>query len=132
MNKFFKFWLPVIIWMGVIFIFSSIPNLKSELKEDYILRKIAHILEFAILTFLLIRCLVQEKLSIKKIVIYSIIFAIFYALIDEYHQSFILGRQGTLKDVGIDGIGILLIAVLWYYKNRNPAPQRVQGRGRQD
>jgi len=118
MKKFLKFWLPVLIWAGIIFFFSSIPDLKSGLEQDFLLRKIAHILEFAILSFLLIRALNKEKLSIKRIAIYSFIFAIFYALTDEYHQSFVWGRQGSLRDVGIDGIGIFLMAILWYYKNK--------------
>ena len=118
-KKFLIFWLPAIVWMGVIFTFSSIPDLKTDLKEDFILRKIAHILEYAILTFLLIRGLRQEKLNIRKIIIFSLIFAVFYALTDEYHQTFILGRQGTLRDVGIDSIGILLVSLVWYYKIRN-------------
>ncbi len=118
MNNFFKYWFPVLVWAGIIFWFSSIPDLKSGLEQDFIFRKIAHILEFAILTFLLIRGLSKERISIKRIVIYSFIFAIFYALTDEYHQSFVWGRQGSLKDVGIDGIGIFLMAILWYYKNK--------------
>lgn len=116
MNKFIVFWLPVLVWAGFIFWLSSIPDLKSGIEQDFIFRKIAHILEFAILCFLLIRALVKEKLSNKKIAIYSIVFAIFYALSDEYHQTFIQGRQGSFKDVGIDSIGIFLMAILWYYK----------------
>lgn len=118
MKKILKFWLPVLIWTGIIFSFSSVPELKSGLDQDFLLRKIAHILEFAILTFLLIRALNKERISIKRIAIYSFVFAIFYALTDEYHQSFVWGRQGSLKDVGIDGIGILIMSLIWYIKNR--------------
>jgi len=118
MKKFFNYWLPVIVWMGVIFWLSSIPDLESGLKQDFILRKIAHILEYAILTFILIRALRIENLSIKKTLIFSIIFAIFYSLSDEYHQTFIQGRQGGLKDVSIDSIGILLTSLIWYIKSR--------------
>jgi len=132
MKNFWKFWVPLIVWMGFIFWFSSIPDLESGLKQDFILRKIAHILEFVILTFLFLRALRQEKISFFKMLIFSIIFSFFYALSDEYHQTFVGGREGTLRDAGIDSIGILLMAFLWYYKNRNPAPRRVQGRGRQN
>lgn len=118
MNKFLKFWLPVLIWAGVIFVFSSIPDLRTELKQDFILRKIAHILEFAILTFLLLRAFQPETDQPKKVVGLALIFALFYALIDEYHQTLVLGRQGSLKDVGIDSIGILLMAWMWYYRNK--------------
>jgi len=118
MNKFLKFWLPVILWAGIIFWFSSIPDLESGLKQDFILRKIAHILEFAFLTILLIRATKQENLSIKKAITFSIIIAFFYALSDEYHQTFVLNRQGTLRDAGIDSIGILITGLMWYIKSR--------------
>lgn len=116
----------MIVWMGVIFVFSSIPDLKSGLKEDFILRKIAHILEYAILTFLFIRALRRENLSIKKAIIFALIFAVFYALTDEYHQTFILGRQGTLRDVGIDSIGILIIVLICYIKNRKKVGLKIE------
>ena len=118
MNKFLKFWLPVILWAGIIFWFSSIPDLESGLKQDFILRKIALILEFAFLTILLIRATKQENLSIKKAITFSIIIAFFYALSDEYHQTFVLNRQGTLRDAGIDSIGILITGLMWYIKSR--------------
>jgi len=118
MRKFLKFWLPIIIWAGVIFTFSSIPDLKSGLKEDFILRKIAHVLEYTILTFFFLRAFSKEKLNLGRIMIFSIIFSVFYALTDEYHQTFVQGRQGKFRDVGIDSVGILLTALIWYYKNR--------------
>ena len=131
-KKFYIFWLPVILWAGRIFLLFSIPDLESGLKQYFILRKIAHILEFAILTFLLIRAINQENLSIKKTIIFSLIIALFYSLSDEYHQTFIGGRQGALRDAGIDSIGILLTGLVWYIKKRNPVPQEVQGGGRQN
>jgi len=124
MKKFFKFWLPVIVWMGVIFIFSSISNLKSGLKEDYILRKIAHMIEFGILTFLLFRAIVSDKsaqgrsASGGKAIVSAVIITLFYAFSDEFHQLFVQGRQCSLKDAGIDSIGILISAGLCYIKSR--------------
>ncbi len=117
-RKFFKFWFPVLIWALVIFILSSIPNLQSGLEQDFVLRKIAHILEYAILNLFLIRAFTAEGLDYKKAIIFSTIVAILYALSDEYHQTFVFGREGKLKDVGIDSIGILLSDLIWYYKNK--------------
>ena len=118
MNKFLKYWLPVLVWAGFIFYLSSIPDLESGLKQDFILRKIAHILEYAILTFLFLRALAKESLSVKKIAVFSLFFSLFYALSDEYHQTFVFGREGSLKDVGIDSIGVLLMSLVWYIKNK--------------
>ncbi len=118
MRKFLKFWLPVIVWMAVIFTLSSIPDLKSGLKEDYILRKIAHALEFAILTYLLFRAIKLDEPRTKRAVIFALIIALFYAFSDESHQLFVKGRQCSIKDVGIDSIGILISAGLCYIKSR--------------
>jgi hypothetical protein len=48
-------WLAVIVWMGVIFLLSAIPSLSSPFEPfyDVILRKFAHMAEYAILTALL-------------------------------------------------------------------------------
>ncbi|MBL7155498.1 MAG: VanZ family protein, partial [Candidatus Portnoybacteria bacterium] len=45
----------------------------------------------------------------KKILFLAVILAIGYALADEYHQSFILGRNASLRDVLIDSSGVLLV-----------------------
>lgn len=118
MKKFLKFWLPIIAWMGVIFTLSSIPDLKTDLKEDFVLRKIAHISEFAILTFLLFRAIIIDRPKINKAIIYSLIIALFYAFSDEFHQSFVKGRECSFRDVGIDSIGVLITISLCYIKNR--------------
>jgi len=115
MKNFLKFYLPIIIWAGIIFWLSSIPDLKTDLEQDFLLRKLAHISEYFILCFLLLRAL-SKKLSFKKTIIFSIIFSLFYSLSDECHQSFVFGRHGDLKDVGIDSIGILLMSLIWYIK----------------
>ena len=107
-NNFTKNWLPLIACLILIFLLSHQTNLKSGLATwlDLILRKLAHIAEFAILTFLFWRAMrLKNK---KNRVLLSIDLALLYALSDEYHQSFILGRNGNWHDVGIDSAGILL------------------------
>ena len=110
-----KNWIFVFIWAGFIFFLSHQSFLKSDLpgQWDFILRKIAHITEYAILTCLLIKALKEYKLTIKQIIISSIVIAVFYAISDEYHQTFIIGRHGVFRDVLIDSFGIFLIA--WFY-----------------
>lgn len=112
MNQIIKKWLLVVLWAGLIFFLSHQTGLKSGLPErwDFFLAKSAHLLEYAILTFLLIRALQEHQLTRKKILILAVILAMGYALTDEYHQSFILGRNASLRDVLIDSSGVLLIA----------------------
>lgn len=117
--KVVKYWLPVFIWCAVIYYFSAIPSLKSDLPNqwDFVLRKIAHILEYGFLTFLLFRAYLKNNgFTIKKSISFAIIFALTYAFTDEYHQLFVFGRGGNLKDVFIDSLGIFFIAFLIYRK----------------
>ncbi len=105
--KTFKLWLPVIVWAGLIFYLSSTPNLKTNLEYDFILRKIAHIIEYFILTFFLHRAF---KDSFDRdgfyLFLYPTILSVCYAASDEFHQLFVPGRGGSIRDVLIDAIGI--------------------------
>ncbi|OWK27258.1 MAG: hypothetical protein US76_00970 [Parcubacteria group bacterium GW2011_GWA2_38_13b] len=111
-----NYWLPVFFWMGVIFYLSGQPDLSSGLPHfyDWVLRKAAHITEYFILTFLLARAL-SRNFNPKKALLLSAIIALTYAFSDEYHQTFIYGRLGSIKDIGIDGIGI--ISAIYYRKD---------------
>lgn len=114
-----KLWLPVFLWCALIYYLSSIPSLKSDLPNqlDLIFRKIAHIAEFGILTVLLFRAYLKSNgFTIKKSISFAIIFALTYAFTDEYHQSFVFGRQGSLNDVFIDSLGVFFVAFLIYRK----------------
>jgi VanZ family protein len=102
-------WLPVVIWAAVIFTFSSIPSLGTGLGVwDTILRKGAHMTEYAILGLLLLRALGRELPAL------ALGFA--YAVSDEIHQHFVRGRHASPVDVLIDtagvAIGIFLVSRL--------------------
>jgi len=111
-------WLFVILWMLIIFFFSHQPGLASGLSGDwdFVLRKMAHITEYAVLCFLLVRVIGEYKVSFKKTIIFSILISIIYAISDEYHQTFIFARQGNLRDILIDSFGVLLFAWWWIRK----------------
>lgn len=114
MNKKIKRWVLVLLWVILIFVLSHQPELKSDLPGgwDFLLRKLAHISEYVILTLLLVNALKEYGLSRKKILFLAISLSFLYALSDEYHQSFISGRDGAFRDVLIDSLGIFLAAWL--------------------
>ena len=122
MKRFVSLWLPVIFWMSLIFSLSSVPDLQSGLKQevDIILRKLAHIGEYAVLTFLLARALSRYSLktSSQRLLLLSFLLSLLYAVSDEVHQRFIPGREGALRDIAIDSIGITLALLLLASKNR--------------
>ncbi len=99
-------WLPVLAWAGVIFAFSSIPSLSSGLGVwDTVLRKGAHITEYAVLGALLYRALEREAPALAA--------GIAYASTDELHQHFVQGRHASPVDVAIDAVGVALGMLLW-------------------
>ena len=94
-------WLPVVLWAGLIFGLSSIPDLGTGLGGwDIVLRKIAHAAEYAVLGLLIVRALGRE--------LPAALAGIAYAATDELHQRFVPGRQGAPRDVAIDALGVLL------------------------
>ncbi|MFA5070712.1 MAG: VanZ family protein [Patescibacteria group bacterium] len=111
MKIFLKYYLPFILWAGLIFYLSSLPNLKSGFPDvwDFILRKAAHMIEFGILAILALRIGLkgENQGKIKYVYIIVLLFCILYAASDEYHQSFVGGRQMALRDVLIDSLGIV-------------------------
>jgi VanZ family protein len=94
-------WLPVVLWAAVIFTFSSIPSLNSGLGTwDTVLRKAAHLTEYAILGALLVRALGRE--------LPAFLVGVAYAATDEVHQHFVRGRHASPADVLIDAVGIAI------------------------
>jgi VanZ family protein len=99
-------WLPVFAWAAVIFAFSSIPSLSTGLGTwDTVLRKGAHLAEYAILGALLYRALGREALALAV--------GIAYAATDEFHQRFVHGRHSSPVDVAIDAVGLALGMLVW-------------------
>jgi VanZ family protein len=99
-------WLPVLLWAAVIFTLSSIPSLSTGLGLwDTILRKGAHVTEYAVLGALLYRALGREVPALAA--------GIASAATDELHQHFVRGRHGAPIDVAIDAVGVALGMLVW-------------------
>ena len=99
------------LWAAVIFAFSSIPSLGTGLGTwDLLLRKAAHMAEFAVLAALLARALGRG--------IRAWPLAVAYAVTDEVHQSFVRGRAGRPVDVAIDAAGALAGVLAWRWWSR--------------
>ncbi len=98
--------------MAVIFGFSSIPSLSSGLGTwDLVLRKGAHMTEYAILAVLLTRALGR--------VLPAFVVGVLYAVSDEVHQTFVRGRHGAPLDVAIDSVGLLIGITVWRRRSRS-------------
>jgi len=72
---------------------------------------IYHFAIFFVLTFFFLPALVKGKS--KKLFLIGIILAIIYAVSDEFHQLFVMGRHGSLTDIMYDSTGILLASFIY-------------------
>jgi VanZ family protein len=107
-------WVPVLLWAGLIFAFSSIPSLGTGLGTwDLALRKLAHASEYAVLGLLLARAVRRE--------LPAVLLGIAYAASDELHQHFVPGRHGAVYDVAIDAVGVVVGVYLARRMTRRPA-----------
>jgi VanZ family protein len=105
-RSFVRLWLPVVLWAAVIFTLSAIPDLGTGLGTwDTILRKLAHMTEYALLGALLVRAVGRAQLAF--------LLGVLYAASDEFHQTFVRGRHGSPIDVGIDAVGVAIGVFLW-------------------
>ena len=126
-HHFLYYWLPFLLWLLLIYSFSSHPTKATSdiYWEDFIIKKLAHIVEYAILTAFLYRALLSSGIRKKEAALTSIFFALVYGMTDEYHQSFIPGREPRIRDIVFDTIGSLLaIFIIW--KLLPKAPPRLK------
>lgn len=110
-NSLLRYWLPPVLWMGLIFIVSAQPTLPHhpDTLSDLILKKTAHMLEYGVLAFLLWRALSRGRGTFSRSALFAaFVISVFYAVSDEYHQTFVPGRKGKLMDVGFDTAGALV------------------------
>src|SRR3954447_16388606 len=92
---------PPLALMALIFFLSAQPDLSSGLGNwDLVLRKLAHMTEYAVLYLLWLRALPDAPPWVPVAI------ALGYAITDELHQGFVQGRHASPLDVAIDGVGI--------------------------
>ena len=96
----------------VIDVVSGLFDISNVSNISFIIRKLAHFSEYFFLALLAINCFKNYK--IKSYYIISIIFSILYSCTDEFHQLFISGRSGQLIDIGIDSLGIITGALMYF------------------
>ncbi|MBF0710049.1 MULTISPECIES: VanZ family protein [unclassified Gemella] len=105
----------VIFLMGTIFYFShQIGYESNQLSNNVLIRKLAHITEYAVLGFFVYIHLLNCKINRVNLVAGAV--SIVYAASDEYHQTFIEGRSGNIIDIFIDAIGVMIgIGIASYF-----------------
>jgi len=153
MRRFLKYWLPLLIWFGVMFV-GSTNLMSSEHTSRYIVpfllwlkpgispntmwiilvavRKCAHVTEYAILAFLLWRSLRSfPALRTKSTMCFGAVLlgCALFATSDEFHQTFVKSRTPSVRDVCLDIAGAfvgLLIGASFTHGDPKRSPRTTQ------
>jgi VanZ family protein len=143
------YWAPLAVWLAAIFFFSSdalsaahtsrfvepiirrlLPGASYETvyAVHVAVRKCGHLLEYALLALLAFRAVRSGRPEPfePRWAAAALAVAALYALVDEYHQTFVTSRTGNLGDAAIDvvGAGAALVALAWSRTRVNSAARR--------
>jgi VanZ family protein len=110
---------PILLWF--------FPNL-SEAKLaalHFLTRKLAHFTEYAVLAYLVRRALIGSPNTFlqRRWFQLSLFLVAIYALLDEFHQSFVPSRTASVYDSAIDVAGGLTILLIFRLAAKRPRPQ---------
>lgn len=112
MPRALRLWGPVAAWMAVIFAASSrsLPTYVAVLPDWS-----THSAAFAALSILCCRALAGGLGAALRRgdALLAVVFSVAYGVTDEYHQSFVPGRDATAWDVAKDTVGAIVGA--WLY-----------------
>src|SRR5947209_5414196 len=148
-SRFVRYWMPLIIWMTLIFIGSTdvlsaehtsrflVPFLRwldpqiswaAVNSIQIVIRKVGHLTEYAILATLIWRALRSAeswKRSTLILFTVSLLGCAVFAATDEFHQSFIPSRTSSVNDVIIDICGAAIaLAICVALTSRNVLKQK--------
>lgn len=108
---------PLVLWL--------FPNTSPETLAvvHVITRKVAHFTEYAILAFLAARAFrtSPRPALANRWFIVSLALVVAYALLDEYHQSFVPSRTSSIYDSFVDMAGGLTVLLLLRLRHRSRA-----------
>src|SRR5205823_7164954 len=97
-------WLPPLVYMILIFHFSSESNPLPEVTER-ISDKLLHLTEYTGLAFLFCRALTGEGLSWLAAGAAAVLLTSMYGATDEWHQAFVPLRSSDFRDSLADTTG---------------------------
>ena len=108
-------WVPVLVWMGLIFYLSAQPSLPRAPEDllDLLLKKGGHFVGYFVLAILVARALGTHLRPGWRIIALALGVTVAYAITDEFHQSFVTLRTPSPWDVGIDALGAAFGLLVW-------------------
>src|SRR5437016_11543200 len=134
-----RYWLPPLLWMAVMFVLSTdkfaaehtggvlwyvLRGLTPRVTYEHytllhlLMRKAAHLTEYAILACLLLRALRAGAAETWhwRWAILSLLLVAVHAVLDEYHQAFTQYRTSSVSDCVLDIAGGLIALTLRWHR----------------
>jgi VanZ family protein len=144
-------WWPALVWVGLIgvestdcfssantssFLYPFLVRVFGQIDPEvffqwhYYLRKAGHVAGYGILALLLLRgwraTLARTRRWNRRPAIFAWLATAAVAAMDEWHQSFLRSRHGSVRDVALDsvaGLGFLLVAHFWLRRSERAVPK---------
>lgn len=124
-----RYWLPALIWSAVLLILSGragsssitiavlswiFPPSNPAFEEVHFgLRKLIHLLAYGLLGYLDFRAVRGPRTGWKlRWSAIALTLVVVIASLDEWHQTYVPGRTGQVRDVGLDFAGAALAQVV--------------------
>jgi VanZ family protein len=138
MKKKKRWVIMLILLMTIIFVATQLPYFKGENTEsvihqshiftnhfdtkllNLIVRKLTHLTVFGFLAVLFFKSIGRVRFRY----LLTWLFTTIYALSDEWHQSFVPGRESSYKDVLLDSFGAFLVLSFIYILKKRKKPVR--------
>ena len=138
---------PLVLWLGLIFFFSTgalaasntsriirplmlwlYPSISEESLQwvHFTVRKAGHFSEYAVLAILAARAFAASSrdLLVRNWFAVAVVLVLVYSLLDEFHQSFVASRTGSIYDSLIDLAGGVFGALVYWLWRKWRRPGR--------
>ena len=147
-SKFLRYWLPILIWLIMIFVGSTDlmsaehtsriigpilrwlhPGISPARIEQvqFVIRKTAHVSEYAVLSLLIFRALANttRQARLAGAALITLLISGAFAASDEFHQSFVPSRTSSVRDVMIDITGAIFgMMIYWSFAHKGRVPEK--------
>ncbi|MCI0623066.1 MAG: VanZ family protein [Acidobacteria bacterium] len=137
-----KYWLPPLLWAGLVSVFSTdsfssgqttsfilpffqwlLPRATPEVLNSihFLMRKLGHWTEFFVLAMLLYRAFRQGQTPQwqLRLAVWTLSLVLLYSVADEIHQRFVPSRSGVWSDSLLDFFGGFCAIALLYARHRS-------------
>ena len=117
MKLFYKYYLPIVIWLAIIFAVPTATHASGITGLPYHLDKAAHFFIYGVLGFLVVRAIYfRDKIpDIRQAILVAVGIAVFCSGLDYFNRIYLPGRFSSFFDFVFDILGITASQIVFWY-----------------